>query len=72
VLTEDNHLSTGNGLLGIDLLQEDIGGRTARAAFGGEQLNQNRMGCCARGLIGRGRVLDWLALPVGGRRYSKE
>jgi hypothetical protein len=59
-------------LLGVNLLQEDIGGRAARAAFGGEQLNQNRMGCCARDLIFRRRVLDWLALPVGGWGYSKE
>jgi hypothetical protein len=65
VLAEDDQLGTGNGLGLVQLLQDDVGGRTAGAAFGSEELNEN-WGVGVRCGGGRGFGGGLRALRGGG------
>ena len=65
VLAEDDQLGTGNGLGLVQLLQDDVGGRTAGAAFGSEELNEN-WGVGVRCGGGRGFGVGLRALRGGG------
>jgi hypothetical protein len=49
MLAEDNQLGARNGLGGVQLFEKDIGRRTAGAALGSEELDQDGIG--GRGFI---------------------
>jgi hypothetical protein len=54
VFAEDDDFSGADGLIVIELGEESVGGRAARTAFGGEELDED--GCAARfGSLGGGR-----------------